>query len=120
MILTRKELKLRFKNIQKDKTEYIKYKGPDSISPVIERNIVGVCEGCKKVLTDSFHNQYYYRALRNKVQLMSDMGYDVKFEMFCEKCMEEKQETSLKQKILAIFGVKKKICYRGMCLFSFK
>lgn len=84
--LSKSELKIRLKNIKNDKMEYIKYKGPDCIFPTFEIYNIGKCEWCGKSLTSLF-SHHYYQALRNKVKIIIDLGYDAKVELVCGNCL---------------------------------
>ena len=84
--LPKSELKIRLENIKKDKTEYVKYKGPDCKIPTYEIYNIGKCERCGKSLT-SLLSHYYYQELKNKVKIMTDLGYDAKIELTCGNCL---------------------------------
>lgn len=104
--LSKSELKIRLKNIKNDKTEFMKYKGPDCIFPTYEIYNIGRCEWCGKSLT-SFFSHHYYQALRNKVKIITDLGYDAKVELACGNCLSEIDlTTNLWQKL---FSKKKNI-----------
>ena len=99
--ISKKELKIRLKNIKNDKTEYIKYKEPDSIFPTYEIYNIGRCEWCGKSLTSIF-SHHYYQALRNKVKIITDLGYDAKVELVCGNCLSGiNLSTNLWEKLFA-------------------
>ena len=99
--LSKSELKIRLKNIKNDKTEFMKYKGPDCIFPTYEIYNIGRCEWCGKSLTSLF-SRHYYQALSNKVKIITDLGYDAKIELVCGNCLSGVNlSTNLLEKLFA-------------------
>ena len=119
-VLNKKKLRLRLKHIKNEKVEYVKE--PEThYFPIYETTVVGNCDRCGKSLQSyrSEINCYYYRALKNKVKIMAEIGYDVKFEMLCSDCISDVlDKRGFFQKI---FGKKKsKVVNIINCLFSIK
>lgn len=99
--LSKSELKIRLKNIKNDKTEYVKYKEPECKFPTYEIYNIGKCERCGKSLTSLF-SHHYYQALRNKVKIITDLGYDAKIELVCGNCLSGiNLSTNLWEKLFA-------------------
>ena len=119
-VLNKKELSLRLKHIKNEKIEYVKEPKPHCLF-IYETTVVGNCERCGESL-QSYRSDidcYYYRALKSKVKIMAEMGYDVKFELFCYDCISDVLDK--RDFFQRIFGKKKiKVVDIINCLFSIK
>lgn len=94
-ILNKQGVINRFKTIKSDKSEYKKYDSPRCVFPIFTTTIIGNCKRCNKYLESykSDIDKHYFQAIKNKVRIMAEIGYDVTLELFCSNCIDNEINT---------------------------
>lgn len=84
--LTKEELVEQLKAIANEETEVTMSMGAMCYSPAPPEPKKAKCESCKKEITEMSWMSPGERTIRNKVQVIKELGYDAKVERLCSEC----------------------------------